>query len=61
MFELGPRMKLQLVKIEEGIMTGEVLFHEFIKKTPEEIKALKARIKAKKWVSNCIVCLNLKY
>ncbi|CAL1271386.1 unnamed protein product [Larinioides sclopetarius] len=48
LFEMGPRIKLQLVKIEEGLMSGEVLFHEFIKKTPEEIKAIKAKIKAQK-------------
>lgn len=39
--ELGPRMSLQLVKIEEGLCSGEVLFHEFVKKTPEEIREMK--------------------
>lgn len=43
MVELGPRMKLKLVKIEEGLMTGEVMYHAFIQKTPEEIKALRER------------------
>jgi len=41
--ELGPRMRLQLVKIEEGLCSGEVLFHEFVKKTPEEINEMKKR------------------
>lgn len=41
--ELGPRMSLQLVKIEEGLCSGEVLFHEFVKKTAEEIKEMKRR------------------
>lgn len=50
LFEIGPRLKLQLVKIEEGLMTGEVMFHEFIKRTPEEIRALKERIKNQKLV-----------
>ena len=36
--ELGPRMKLSLVKIEEGLCRGNVVHHEFIKKTPAEIK-----------------------
>lgn len=45
---MGPRIKIQLVKIEEGLMSGEVLFHEYIKKTPEEIKAIKAKKKAQK-------------
>ncbi|XP_001948335.1 protein Peter pan [Acyrthosiphon pisum] len=30
--ELGPRLTLQLIKVEEGLMTGDVMFHEFIKK-----------------------------
>ncbi|KAI8093317.1 Brix domain-containing protein [Halteromyces radiatus] len=36
--ELGPRMTLQLIKVENGLCGGEVLYHRFIKKTPEEIK-----------------------
>lgn len=28
-FQLGPRIRFQLVKIEEGLCSGEVLFHEF--------------------------------
>jgi len=39
--EIGPRMKLQLIKIEEGVCSGEVLFHEYVEKSPEELKALK--------------------
>ena len=40
--ELGPRLTLQLVKVEEGICDGEVMFHEFIHKTEEELKAQQA-------------------
>jgi len=39
--ELGPRLTLELIKIEEGIMNGEVLFHSFIKKTKAQVKELK--------------------
>jgi ribosome biogenesis protein SSF1/2 len=39
--EIGPRMTLQLVKVEEGLCDGAVMFHEFVKKTPEEILALR--------------------
>jgi len=47
--ELGPRMKLQLVKIEEGLLDGEVLHHEFVEKTDEEKKLIKEkRAKRKK-------------
>merc|ERR1711936_746009 len=39
--ELGPRMSLRLVKIEEGLLDGEILHHEFVEKTDEEKKAIK--------------------
>lgn len=39
--ELGPRMSLKLVKIEEGLLDGEILHHEFVEKTDEEKKAIK--------------------
>lgn len=41
--EVGPRLTLKLVKIEEGICSGRVLHHEFVKKTSAEIKALEKR------------------
>lgn len=50
LYEIGPRMKLMLIKIEEGLMTGEVMYHKFIQRTPEEIKALKEKIKAKRFI-----------
>ncbi|KAG0337711.1 hypothetical protein BG004_007513 [Podila humilis] len=40
--ELGPRMELKLVKIQAGMCDGEVLYHDFIKLSPEELKAQKA-------------------
>ena len=36
--ELGPRLNMSLVKIEEGFCRGNVVHHEFIKKSPAEIK-----------------------
>ena len=38
--ELGPRMKLKLVKVEEGVCEGKVMWHDFIKKTEKEVKDL---------------------
>lgn len=38
--ELGPRLRLRLVKVEEGLCEGKVLWHEFVTKTAEEEKAL---------------------
>ena len=29
--EIGPRMELQLVKVQSGLCDGEILFHEFSK------------------------------
>ena len=47
--ELGPRMTLRLVKIEEGLLEGEVMHHEFVEKTDEEKKVIKEkREKAKR-------------
>jgi len=42
--ELGPRMKLRMTKVEEGVCTGKVMWHEYIHKSKEEMKALD-----KKW------------
>lgn len=42
--ELGPRMILRMTKVEEGLCSGKIMWHEYIHKTKEEIKALE-----KKW------------
>ena len=34
--EIGPRLELSLVKVEEGVCTGKVLYHAYVKKTQEE-------------------------
>ena len=39
--ELGPSMSLRLVKIEEGLLDGEILHHEFVEKTEEEKKEMR--------------------
>ena len=36
--EIGPRLKLRLVKIEEGVCRGNVVYHAFVKKSKKEIK-----------------------
>ncbi|XP_012921370.1 suppressor of SWI4 1 homolog isoform X1 [Heterocephalus glaber] len=40
--EIGPRMTLQLIKIQEGVGEGSVLFHSFVHKTEEELQAMLA-------------------
>lgn len=46
--ELGPRLSLQLVKIEDGLMDGEVLYHDFIHKSEEEKAEIKKKRELKK-------------
>lgn len=41
--EIGPRLSLKLVKIEDGIGTGEVLFHDHVIKSSEEREATRRR------------------
>uniref|UniRef100_A0A336KW58 CSON012370 protein n=1 Tax=Culicoides sonorensis TaxID=179676 RepID=A0A336KW58_CULSO len=43
LYELGPRLTIQLIKIEEGMMSGDIFFHEYVTKTEEEVKLIKAR------------------
>ena len=38
--ELGPRMRLRMTKVEEGVCEGKVMWHESIEKTPEEVKEM---------------------
>lgn len=45
--EVGPRLTLKFVKLEEGICSGKVLYHEYIHKADDEIKQLEKRHQAK--------------
>lgn len=38
--ELGPRLKLRMTKVEEGVCGGKVMWHEFFSKTEGEEKKL---------------------
>jgi ribosome biogenesis protein SSF1/2 len=42
--ELGPRMRLRMTKVEEGLCDGKILWHEYKHKSAEEIRELE-----KKW------------
>ena len=42
--ELGPRMNLRLVKIEEGLSGGAVLYHSYKSKTEEEKMQMEEKI-----------------
>jgi ribosome biogenesis protein SSF1/2 len=43
--ELGPRMTLELFKVESGLCEGDILFHKFQTKTPEEARQTKERVR----------------
>lgn len=43
LIEIGPRMTLQLIKIDEGMCEGNVLYHAIIEKTEAEIQEMLAR------------------
>lgn len=38
-------MTLELVKLEEGLMTGAVVYHQYFKKTEREIGEMNAKFK----------------
>ncbi|KAG8525899.1 uncharacterized protein KY384_000661 [Bacidia gigantensis] len=38
--ELGPRMRLRMTKVEEGLCNGKVMWHEYLNKTPKEISQM---------------------
>lgn len=42
--ELGPRIKMRMVKVEEGVCEGRIMWHEFVTKSKAEEKELE-----KKW------------
>ncbi|ETN44204.1 uncharacterized protein HMPREF1541_10755 [Cyphellophora europaea CBS 101466] len=48
LLELGPRMRLRLVKVEEGICEGRVMWNEFVHKTEEEKVELDSRWKVRR-------------
>ena len=50
--ELGPRLKLKLVKIEEGVCRGNVVYHSYVKKSKKEIKEQMDEIKKKRDLKN---------
>lgn len=46
--ELGPRLRLEIFKVERGIGEGDVLYHKFEEKSIAEAAATKARIESMK-------------
>ncbi|CAH1975407.1 unnamed protein product [Acanthoscelides obtectus] len=46
--ELGPRLTLSLIKIEDGLLDGEVLYHDLIHKSEEEREEIQRKREMKK-------------
>lgn len=46
--EIGPRLTMQLIKIEDGLLTGEVLYHDHVVKTEDEKETLRKLIEKKR-------------
>lgn len=46
--ELGPRLTLQLMKVEDGLLDGAVLYHDHIEKTEEEKAEIEKKRAAKR-------------
>ncbi|CCI40365.1 unnamed protein product [Albugo candida] len=41
--EIGPRLTLKLIKVEREVCEGDILYHAFVSKTPEEAAKAKAK------------------
>lgn len=52
--ELGPRLTLELMKVERGLCEGEVLYHSYVTKTAEEVSSGSRRT-----TRSVLVCLNV--
>ena len=42
--QLGPRLEMEVVKAEEGLCSGQVLFHAHVQKPPEAAAAQHAAV-----------------
>ena len=40
--ELGPRMRLRMTKVEDGVCTGKVMWHEYLTKSQNEMDEMEA-------------------
>jgi len=46
--EIGPRMELELIKIEEGLCDGKVLYHKFESRSREQVAAKDSEMEQKR-------------
>lgn len=48
--ELGPRLSLELYKVEQGLHEGDILYHRYVQKTPAQAKATKDKVNREKMI-----------
>ena len=53
--ELGPRLTLEIFKVEQGVNEGDVLYHKFVQKTPAEAAAIKSKVR----LYSRYICINI--
>ena len=46
--EVGPRLELEVVKVEEGLCGGRVLYHRYVKKSAKEAAAQESEVETKR-------------
>ncbi len=44
LYEVGPRLELEVVKVEEGVCSGRVLYHRYETRSKEQADAQQAKI-----------------
>ena len=45
--QIGPRMELEVVKVQEGLAEGRVLFHRYVSRTAEQVAGKEVEIEEK--------------
>lgn len=48
LFEVGPRLELEIIKVEEGLCGGKVLYHRYVKKSAAEAAAQETEAETKR-------------
>lgn len=46
--EIGPRMQMELFKVERNVFEGDVMYHKYEAKTESEVKTLKQKSEQQK-------------
>ena len=48
LIEIGPRLTLELFRVEAGLCAGDVLYHRYVTKSAQEARALKERVESER-------------